>query len=374
MNEPYRLRYTNQIVGVFLLVVLLFVILLAVLLLRAGDFFADQQTYWFEISQEEVRDLHPGIEVMILGKRAGQIDDIRYVADSDRVRIEIAIDAAYTDQVFANSIIVPDRKYGVGAPILNLRRPPANRDEIDPPSPKPLADGNRIAAFRSEDDRIEQMAREVKTVADSVALIQQQLTPMLTSVSETSDNIDTSMSETINPAFTIATEASASFIQTNEVLRPKADETLQVIREATLALREQIGDLTAQVQALVTNDLKKTLAEVRESTDDVSATAKKVDDVSEEASQSITATLQTLNKAAEQVRLLAEESRQVVRVVQSEANELPGTTARVNDTVSETQDLVGEIQNSWLLRNSNSRRSSGSSQVSPSSVRGGIAR
>ena len=35
MNEPYRLRYANQIVGAFLLVVLLIAMVLAVLLLRA---------------------------------------------------------------------------------------------------------------------------------------------------------------------------------------------------------------------------------------------------------------------------------------------------------------------------------------------------
>lgn len=363
MNEPYRLRYTNQIVGVFLLVLLLFLIVLALLLLRAGDYFAERKTYWFEIPQEEVRDLHPGIEVMILGKRAGQIEDIQYVADSDRVRIELAIDEAFADQVFANSIIVPDRKYGVGAPILNLRRPSGK--EVAQPS-VPLPSGNQIATFRTQDDRIEQMAREVETVAASVRKIQEQLTPTLATIGKTSTGIDTSMSETITPAFKTANRAADSFFTTNEQLRPVADETMRVIRESTQALREQVGDLTAQVQALVNQELKQTLA-------DVSATAETVDKVSEDTSQNITETLQVLAKAAEQVRLLAEETRQVVRIVRAEADQLPGTTTRVNDTVSDTQDLVGEIRDHWLLRNSN-RRPSGSSQVSPSSLRGGVAR
>lgn len=74
MSDPYRLRYTNQAVGVFLLVILLLLIGLSVLVLRAGDYFVEQDHYWIEVPQEDIRDLYKGTEVMILGERAGEID------------------------------------------------------------------------------------------------------------------------------------------------------------------------------------------------------------------------------------------------------------------------------------------------------------
>ena len=39
MNEPYRLRYTNQIVGAFLLVFLIFLFALSLLVFRVSDRF-----------------------------------------------------------------------------------------------------------------------------------------------------------------------------------------------------------------------------------------------------------------------------------------------------------------------------------------------
>ncbi|MGB7327870.1 MAG: hypothetical protein WBD31_23545 [Rubripirellula sp.] len=368
MNQPFRLRYTNQIVGAFLLVLLLFLILLALLLLRASDYFAEKKTYWFEIGQEEVQDLHPGVDVVILGQRAGQVTGIDYVNGGDRVRVNLEIDANRGDQIFDNSVIVPARKYGVGTPVLNVRR--GAEPET---SPAPLPNGSRIATFRSEDDRIERMAREVETVSDSVRLIQQRMMPTLDSIETTSDHISESLDRSVNPSLDQARVASESFLKSNEQLRPEASETLRVIREATTQLQSQVGVLTAKIEKLLDEDLKSTLADVRQSSDEISTAAKTANTTTVEVGDGVADTMATLKQAAEQVAQLAEETRAIVRIVRREADDLPGTTARVNDTVSETQDLVGEIRDHWLLRRSSNRASS-SEQISPSTVRGGFAR
>ncbi len=346
MNEPYRLRYTNQIVGGFLLILILFLIVLALLLIRASDYFVEQKTFYFDIAQEQVKDLHPGIDVMILGQRAGQIESIDYVEDSDRVRIKLSIDPDKSDQIFTNSVVVPDRKYGVGTPVLNIRRATGN-DGV----PTPLLPGTQISTFRSEDDRIERMSREVESVSASVRLIQQKLDPTLEQTRI----------------------AAGSFYESNEQLRPDASETLRVIREATLSMQSEIGVLTAKIENLIDTDMRDTLAHVQRSTDEVSAAAATTNQTSSRVGDDIAETLAKIELAAEKVQLLAEESRQVIRIVRREAEDLPGTTARVNDTVSETQDLVGEIRDHWLLRRSINRNVP-TQQISPSTVRGGLAR
>ena len=122
MNDPYRLRYTNQAVGVFLLVILFLLLAFSVLVLRAGDYFVEKDRYWIDIPQEDIRDLYKGAEVMILGERAGEIESIRYIDATDKVRVNLSIDPNMSDQIFADSIVRQDRKFGLGTPILMIRR------------------------------------------------------------------------------------------------------------------------------------------------------------------------------------------------------------------------------------------------------------
>jgi ABC-type transporter Mla subunit MlaD len=368
MNEPYRLRYTNQIVGAFMILVLLFVIILLVVLLRAGDFLVEQEIYWIQVPQEEVGDLHTGAEVMILGERAGAVEDIRYVDNTDQVRVELSIDPELSDQIFEDSFVRLERKFGLGTPMLVIRRGGPGQQP-----PVPLASGNRLGNFQGESDRVDQMSQELESVSESIRLIQQQLNPTLTDISSATDRFTGSLDNSVDPAFERIEQASESLYETSEAIRPETLETLQTVRTATENLEQRIETLTEKVETLVENDMRDTLVEVRESTDDVSEAAKSVGQTSADVNKDIANTLVTLRDAAEQVQQLAIETRELVRVVRKEANDLPGTTARVNDTVSDTQDLVGEIRSHWLLRRY-SDQGKPSPQVSPSTIRGGSAR
>ncbi len=365
MNEPYRLRYTNQIVGAFLLVILLFLIAVTLLFLRSGGMFAKRNHYWMEVDQDAVADLHQGAEVMILGEHAGLVESIHYVDQSNKVRINLSIDPRQSSRIFEDSIVFLERKYGVGTPMLVIRRA-SNQISQNVAVPS----GSQLLNFRGEVDRIEQMAEEVQSVSKSIRLIQQRLDPTLIEMEKTANRIDSSLEQTINPAFVQTGKAFDSFYETNETLRPKALETLESVKSATTHLELEVVKLTEKMDQLIESDMKQTLAGVRESTGDISGAAKQVSKTTVSVNEEIAKTLAQLSQAAKQVENLATETRELVRVVRSEANELPGTTAKVNDTVSDTQDLVGEIRSHWLLRNY-STQNQPTSQLSPSTVRGG---
>jgi len=369
MNEPLRLRYTNQIVGAFLLILLLFVIGLSVLLLQATDYFVEHDMYWIEIAQEDVGELYKGADVMILGERAGNVDSIRYIDGSDRIRVSLKIDPTKSADIFTDSVVLMQRRFGLGKPTLVIRR--AHRDRAIQAQPLPA--GSRLENFRGEDDRIDQMAREVATVSDSVRKIQQKLEPTLTGIEQSANRFASSLDDSVDPAFASTQNASDSILATSEAVRPEVVETMQTIRTATENLESRIETLTKKIEQLVENDVRRTLADVRESTDDISDAAKGVNQSTQTASEDIAETLVALRLAAEQVQQLATETREVVRIVRKEAGDLPGTTRRVNDTVSDTQELVGEVRSHWLLRRYRDQATA-SQQLSPSSVRGGSAR
>ena len=380
MNEPYRLRYTNQIVGFFLLVLLLFMIVLSVLLLRVSDYFADQDHYWLQITQEQAKDIQQGTEVMILGQRAGMVEEMSYVGDGDLIRVNLSIDPERSDEIFRDSVVSHERKFGVGVPMLVIRRAIKNESGGGVTVNTPLKPGSQIINFQGDTNQLDQVATEVESVSDSVRTIQENLIPTLAQITIAANQLDRSLLNNVNPAFDQTRVAFDSFNRTNEELRPQTSETLDSIQAATKNLEARIIDLTERIGTLVDDDMRETLVDVRLATEEmngaaetVSETAESVNNTSVMVGDDIAETLKTLRKAATQVQQLAIETQDLVKIVRKEANSLPGTTDRVNDTVSDTQELVGEIRGHWLLRRSG-ERSRTTPQLSPSGVRGGGVR
>lgn len=332
MSDPYRLRYTNQAVGVFLLVVLLFVIGLSVLVLRAGDYFVEKDHYWIEVPQEDVRDLYKGTEVMILGERAGEIDSIQYADSTDKVRLNLSIDPKMSSQIFVDSVVRQDRKFGLGTPILMIRRGATRGAERTR-----LLPGSALQNYEGQSDRLEAVANQVATVSEAIRLMQEQLEPTLLSMTAASDQLRTTLATSTEPALQETQKAANSFFETNETLRPKTSETLDSVQQATQVMQDKVTQLTR---------------EISESADSVRLAADSVARTSDETNEDLAETLASFRKTAEQVQRLAIQTQELVRVIRSEANHLPGTTERLNETVGDTQDLVGEIRGHWLLRNS----------------------
>ncbi len=236
-----------------------------------------------------------------------------------------------------------------------------------------MVSGSRLKLVQSESDRVDQMARELESASEAIRLIQQQLSPTMTDISNSAGRFNGSLEKSVDPAFARLEQASGSIYETSEAIRPETLETMQAVRSATQELESKVTTLTEKIELLVENDMRDTLVEVRQSSDDISTAAKSVDETTQDVNEDIAKTLETLRQAAEQVQQLATDTRDLVRVVRREANDLPGTTKRINDTVSDTQDMVGEIRSHWLLRNY-STQGDPSSQLSPSSVRGGSGR
>ena len=124
------------------------------------------------------------------------------------------------------------------------------------------------------------------------------------------------------------------------------------MRSATETFKERIDTLADSVE---------------KSTDDVSRASKSIESTSDEVRDEV---LVKMVETLQGIKTLTEEFREIARVVRAESRDLPGTTARFNDTVDEAQDLVGEVRSHWLLRRYTNKPSS-TTQVSPSAIRGG---
>lgn len=361
MNEPYRLRYTNQIVGLFLLIVL--IITTAVSVLLFSRLLVTRDHFYVSATEEEASGLRAGTEVLILGQSVGEVDELRYFSESDLVRVRLAIDIDFADQITSDSEVTLNRKFGVGAPVLTIRRGRSTRDGVGATLLEP---GQSIGRFRGDVDPVDKMSSDIGVASSAIDLA--------------GNAIASSMTDTIDPAVRQSEAAFASLERTSESMRGEVAETLAEIRRATASLEQEMQDLSERVSTLIDRDIRETVARIHESavaaTDaakSVEVTAGTIKQKSEITNEDVAKTLATLRETSLLIQKLTNESRQVVQIVRGEADQLPGTTERVNDTISDTQDLVGDINNHWLLRRyRNDTRPT--KQVSPSSVRGGGVR
>jgi len=357
MNEVYRLRYTNQIVGSFLLVFLVFLIVLSFTVLRLGNRFGAKDLYWIEASEADVHELHPGTEVLILGKPVGEVLDLNYLADGHGVKVEIQLSRQKESLVFEDSIVRLERKFGVGTPVLVIRR-----DSRDAAGSQPLEANQRINYFSSDLDRVDQLSDQMEQITQTFKEIQQVAEPTLESMKTTGERFQGSLDESVDPAFRTSQLASESFVETNQQLQVTTDK-----------LEKQVSALMSRADNLLKKDVQETLSAIQQSNQVIEQTAAQVGATSRTLDREMVETLQVVRETSETVRELAMQTQSLVSVLNDEADDLPGTTNRVNNTMSEAQQLVQEIRSDWLLGRYR-QESSGTEQLNPSTIRGGTAR
>lgn len=361
MNEPLRLRYANQIVGVFLMIVFIIGCIVSVRLFTRIA--VKKDVFYIDLTEDIANQLRTGTEVIILGETVGEVATLRYLESSDLVRVALAIESKRSGLITTDSEVELDRKYGVGLPVVRIRRNrPAGQTE---PAVR-IQPGQSIQRFRKGDDQIERIAGQVESAGGSV--------------DDAARRITDSINDTIDPAFQSSEAAFESVRITSETVRPETVRTLTQLRETTENLENKLVGLTQQVDRLIEDDIRQTIGQIQESAvaatkaaEGVEALAGSLDKKSEKTNQDVAQTLAKLRETAELIQQLTQETREIVRIVRDEAEDLPGTTQRVNETVGDTQDLVGDIRDHWLLRRYRDDRKR-TEQVSPSSVRSGGVR
>jgi ABC-type transporter Mla subunit MlaD len=141
----------------------------------------------------------------------------------------------------------------------------------------------------------------------------------------------------------------------------------------TQNLEQQITGLVDRADKILDEEVRDTLAAVQQSNRVIEDAAMQVNATAQTLDDQLVETLAVIREASETVRELALETQKFIRVLNDEAEDLPGTTNRVNDTMSEAQQLVNEIRSHWLLRRYREEPTP-SRQMDPTAIRGGISR
>lgn len=112
MSKPFKFRYVNEIVGVFVLLVVAALVVGIILAGRAQDWFEPTYEFRLELPDEGSLGLQRGAEIQILGTTVGRIGRIR-VKDDGSMYTTLTIKGDFIRFVRSDSRALVKKKFGV---------------------------------------------------------------------------------------------------------------------------------------------------------------------------------------------------------------------------------------------------------------------
>ncbi len=289
MPRPFKLRYVNQLVGSFVLLVVMLLLVVMVLLARRQDWFTPTYRVHTVIPEEQLDGIRKGTEVLLLGRRVGEVDHIEYIDHGRDIVVTLRIRTPFQGQIFDDSLLhLRHRLAGAGEAYLEIMRGPKSR--------RALADGESIRLVGAAEP-----AHELRRVAG-----------MMDDIRQSFEDVRNAMV----PAF-----------------------------EQFQATTQHIDDSNRQLQAVL-RDLEKLTPRMHSLTDQAEGVLdggqQVVDDLRE-----VTPRLEPLTRQTEEV---LQTSQQVADNLRAESEELTGAAGRLQDGLEGAQDVIDGLKRHWLLR------------------------
>lgn len=310
MPKPFKFRYVNQIVGLFVLLIVAAVVV--------GIFVAGHAQKWFEpvhelaivFPPEGSFDLQRGAEVRILGALVGTIEEIS-AADDGTMTGLVRIRGDFIRFVREDSRAIAKKKFGVAGDAFL---------EITKGSGAPLREN---AVLRVEKDtEITEMVQEV------IRRIEEVVVPAV---------------EQVKIAIDQYTKMAAEFTKVAQTLHDPDSHLQQLLaRLAKIAEGLEKGEGTAG-QLLRDPSLA----------DELRAITTKI------------------NASLVEIEGILEDVRSSTSVVKDEMQDVPGVVLQTRETLRETEKLIEALQRHWLIRKYVESSAPPSPMIPPAAVGGG---
>jgi len=348
LSRGHKLRYANQFVGAFILLVVGLLFVGMVILIRSKDWFVPKEQIIAYLPEDELNGLQVNTPVQILGERVGKVTNITYETQRAeelrawwpafdrppthflRVDIQVAADAIERLGTMTPRIHVRRRMAGVGDVYLELMRGREHQDFYV------------IQPEKSAQD-------EIRTMTQLMGEVQQDFQTIRQTLERSSANFD---------------ESNADIIRTSQRVRELSESLLEVTPKLP-----QIADSVERTS----DDMRATSERFRETTREISQSNRQLQNVLTDAEE-VSPRLLPIAKQAEQ---LLQTSQVVADRLKDESESLPGTVNDFRDSIGGFQDTVGEAQEvidglrqNWLIRRHVTQPEQ-PSRVAPSKVRVG---
>ena len=239
MNRPYKLRFVNQLVGSFLLLVVMVLLVVVMFAARTQEWFVPHHDVTAHLPEDELDGLARGTPVQILGRRAGEVRQIEYANEGQMLRLTLSISDRYFDQIYADSVVrVKRRLAGAGDAYLEITRGPLH---AEPVSPQAVL---QVATEPAPSDELRHITEMVGQVRDSVADVRDTMVRTFTQFEQTSLEVSDSnrqlqnvlqdwerFTPRLDPMADEFVESNRQFQQTTSVIRDSNQQLQSVLRD-----------------------------------------------------------------------------------------------------------------------------------------------
>ncbi len=233
MNKPFKFRHVNEIVGVFVLVVVAALIVGIILAGRAQEWFEPVYRLRLDFPAEGTLGLQKGAEVQILGTRVGRVEGIR-VWTNGTVHARLSIKGDFIRFVRDDSQAIVKKKFGVaGDAYVEITE--GHGEEL----------GDRAALPAIKDTEITEIAQNI------LKQIQDAILPLLESYTKLADGLrdqDGPLMKLLSNLEEVSRGLAEGEGSAGQLLRdPKAAEEIDRILEQVRAILADLKETTARL-------------------------------------------------------------------------------------------------------------------------------
>ncbi|MGB7348062.1 MAG: PDZ domain-containing protein, partial [Pirellulaceae bacterium] len=215
--------------------------------------------------------------------------------------------------------------------------------------PKRLEAGGTIIQFQPEPDRLKDLAKQVSQVQESIANVE---TSVVGTLGKTDTQIEDSLAPTISQYLRTGQSLEATSDKVREDTLEKFHESLARIDESTRVFNQRLDDIAGSFNGLVQERAGPAFDSFNSASKRLGSASDSLKDASDTIGTETTVAMKDLQRASQTLNDLLDQSREVIDVLQSEINQLPGTAAKINRAAGGANDVIDGAKDHWLLRRS----------------------
>jgi len=288
-NKPFHFRYVNEIVGVFVLLVIVLLVAAVIVAGRAQGWFEQTHEIPIDFPPEGSLELQVGSPVQILETTVGRVLDIE-ADENGFMTATILIKGDFYQFVRSDSIVTVKRKFGVfGDAYVHISKGKGPE----------LPEGAGLVANPDVD--------LMDIVLDLINQVRDATLDLLESATKVVD-------ETVGFAADLRSPDSS------------VQQSLRHVEDIINQIKEGKGS----IGRFTTNE----------------ETAERLDAILDEFAKMVS----DIEKVLEDVSKTTSGLPEMAKVIEGEVRDIPGTVAIAQETVRETERLIEGVQNHWLLR------------------------
>ncbi len=346
-----QFRYTNELVGLFVLITLMIFVAGLIYSGRVREWFNPGQTLRVVLPDDGLFGLTQGSTVEILGTNAGEVQDI-VIDPTQKIHANVRIDSQMAVFVRTDSVATIRKTFGIaGDSYLEITR------GFGEPLDWEFAVITAVSD-RKPTDTVGELINEMRTKIFPVIDEAHRAIRAFYGVAEELQDPDKDLQQLLNNMRSISARIDRGEGTLGRML------TQDKLARDSEALVAHFKTETERLSTIL-DDLEKTMRHVAQFSAEIGAQSRNVPEII----KSLKATLTSIEVVMKDLRRTTTKLPRIAENVEDAADTLPTLVLQVQEVMVELERLIRQLQSAWLFGGGSEEQPQPASRISPLEVR-----